>query len=353
MIGSRFPCLLSILVILPLFLTQTSHSQENDLKKIENLSQKVGGLYKQKRFAEAIPLAEEILAVLRKELGPEHPETAQALNNLGELYRAVGDYSKAEMLFKEALSIGEKTLGPEHPGVAIILKNMAGLYKSIGYHEKSLEMKEKALRILNSQKDLGKAKTEDRKEFSKELGPRASQGVPASDDKASIVKPEPKTNVVGPGVGKSKAATSYPYSIQLGSFRTMERVKKAISGYKKNDLTPFWVRVDLKEKGIWYRVFTGYFEDKEQAVRFRRKYGLKGSIIWKTQFAILIGVYSAEDELEVEIPALKNLGVSPYIIKDQGGSSRLFVGAFTTKIPAEAQSKRLQSKGVRGQVVKR
>ena len=35
--------------------------------------------------------------------GPEHPETADALNNLGLLFKKTGDYAKAEPLYQEAL----------------------------------------------------------------------------------------------------------------------------------------------------------------------------------------------------------------------------------------------------------
>ncbi len=44
-------------------------------------------------------------------LGQEHPDTATSLNNLAELYKAMGDYAKAEPLYRRALAIREKALG--------------------------------------------------------------------------------------------------------------------------------------------------------------------------------------------------------------------------------------------------
>ena len=45
-------------------------------------------------------------------LGPEHPDVARSLNNLAGLYRAQGQYAKAEPLYQRALGIREKALVP-------------------------------------------------------------------------------------------------------------------------------------------------------------------------------------------------------------------------------------------------
>ena len=47
-------------------------------------------------------------------LGPEHPDTAQSLDNIAKLYQE-GKYAKAELLQHRALVIREKVLGPKHP----------------------------------------------------------------------------------------------------------------------------------------------------------------------------------------------------------------------------------------------
>jgi len=52
-------------------------------------------------------------------------DVAWSLNGLAELYRAEGQYAKAEPLFQRALAILEKALGPDHPNVAICLENYA------------------------------------------------------------------------------------------------------------------------------------------------------------------------------------------------------------------------------------
>jgi tetratricopeptide (TPR) repeat protein len=48
-------------------------------------------------------------------LGAEHPHTATSLNNLGRLFRDLGQPDKAEPLFLRAIAAGDQTLGAEHP----------------------------------------------------------------------------------------------------------------------------------------------------------------------------------------------------------------------------------------------
>ena len=86
--------------------------------KAVELEKRVVALYQAGKYAEAIPLAQQVLAIEEKALGPDHPNVAVALNNLAELYTAQGRYADAEPLYKRSLAIYEKTLGPDHPDVA-------------------------------------------------------------------------------------------------------------------------------------------------------------------------------------------------------------------------------------------
>ncbi len=78
------------------------------------------------------------------ELGPEHPDVAQSLNNLAALYQAQGRYAEAEPLYKRSLAILEKALGPEHPDVAQSLENYASLLRETKREDKAEEMETRA-----------------------------------------------------------------------------------------------------------------------------------------------------------------------------------------------------------------
>ena len=82
----------------------------------------------QGRYAEAEPLHKRSLAIVENAVGPDHSYAAAVLNNLAELYYAQGRYPEAEPLYKRALAIREKALGPEHPAVGQSLNNLSGLY---------------------------------------------------------------------------------------------------------------------------------------------------------------------------------------------------------------------------------
>ena len=70
-------------------------------------------------------------------LGEEHPSYANALNNLADLHRLMGDFARAEPLYIKSRKIRKKVLGEEHPDYAITLNKLAGLYSSIGDYARS------------------------------------------------------------------------------------------------------------------------------------------------------------------------------------------------------------------------
>ena len=86
-----------LLIVLPVLSAspEALYSQENELEKANVLNVKVEQLYKQGRYTEALPLAQQILEIREKVLGPEHPDTATSLDNFAVLYESLGDYPKA------------------------------------------------------------------------------------------------------------------------------------------------------------------------------------------------------------------------------------------------------------------
>src|SRR5690606_33023899 len=88
----------------------------------------LAGLYLiQSRYAEAEPLYRRALAIWEKTRGPEHPDTADAVNALAVIYYRQGRDAGAEPLYRRALAISEKVLGLEHPRTAISLANLGRL----------------------------------------------------------------------------------------------------------------------------------------------------------------------------------------------------------------------------------
>jgi cell division protein FtsN len=131
------------------------------------------------------------------------------------------------------------------------------------------------------------------------------------------------------------------------------RAKTAISVYSKKGLSPYCSKVDFNEKGIWFRVFAGHFQDRENAEKYKKSHRLKEGTVKKTAYANLIGTYTHPRELENRQLSLRRLGYFPYVIRGGNGESRLYVGAFITKEGAEQQYHDLKSSGIQSQIVKR
>ena len=109
-------------------------------------------LQSQGDLAGARPYYERALAIREKALGPDHPDTATSLNNLGYLLREQGDPAGARPYYERALAINEKALGPDHPDTATSLNNLGYLLREQGdpagarpYYERALAINEKAL----------------------------------------------------------------------------------------------------------------------------------------------------------------------------------------------------------------
>jgi len=104
----------------------------NPLTWVEAASQVAWILDEQGNHGEAEPLLRSIVRVMERTLGPESPEVAASLNNLGRTLRETGRLEKAETLYRRALTIAENACGEKHPQVAICLNNLAGLLRAMG-----------------------------------------------------------------------------------------------------------------------------------------------------------------------------------------------------------------------------
>ncbi len=71
------------------------------------------------------PYLEHTLAIREKALGPDHPDTAQSLNDLGNLCFYEGDLPASASYLRQALRIWEKRLGLNHPDSQTAKDNLA------------------------------------------------------------------------------------------------------------------------------------------------------------------------------------------------------------------------------------
>ena len=84
--------------------------QSDVLELAKHLNAEVKRMYQEGRYAEAIPVAEQALAIYEKAFGPDHPDVTTAINNLALLYEVKGDYTSAVSLFTKSTEISEHYL---------------------------------------------------------------------------------------------------------------------------------------------------------------------------------------------------------------------------------------------------
>jgi tetratricopeptide (TPR) repeat protein len=174
--------------------SEVAHSDANMGGCANFLNRAAGYFHGRAAYSEARPLYERALAICEKVFGPEHSNTAHALqglglllvnqgalvaarpllerslrideqahgaeslsvagdlNSLALLFHLQGDLAAAEPRFRRALAIREKELGPDHPSTARTLNNLALVIKDQGdlaaarsLLERTLEICEKAL----------------------------------------------------------------------------------------------------------------------------------------------------------------------------------------------------------------
>ncbi|MFN9644918.1 MAG: tetratricopeptide repeat protein, partial [Cyanobacteriota bacterium] len=99
-------------------------------------------------YSDARRWHEQGLTECEERLGPEHPGTATALNNLAALLQATNRLSEAEPLMRRALAIAEASDGNDHPNVATALNNLAQLLQDTNRLEEAEPLMVRVVEIV-------------------------------------------------------------------------------------------------------------------------------------------------------------------------------------------------------------
>ena len=97
------------------------------------------------RVDEAISLHEQTLAARERVLGPDHPDTLNSRSNLAAAYRAAGRLDEAVSLHEQTLAASERVLGPDHPDTLNSRNNVAAAYRAAGRLDEAVSLHEQTL----------------------------------------------------------------------------------------------------------------------------------------------------------------------------------------------------------------
>ena len=107
----------------------------------------------QKKFEDALPLAEQSVVYWEKFLPPEHTDLSAFWIQLGQIKDGAGKADEAEALFRKALKSDEENFGENHPVVA---RDLTVLAASLRARKKDSEAKDLEKRALSIEKKMDK-----------------------------------------------------------------------------------------------------------------------------------------------------------------------------------------------------
>jgi tetratricopeptide (TPR) repeat protein len=156
----------------------------------------------------------------------------------------------------------------------------------------------------------------------------------------------------------SKLRRTYPYTIQISSYREKEKSNtKAMELRKAGDMA-FTSYADIPGKGVWHRIFIGFYtseSEAEKAAAKLKKRNFPYADVRIMPYAVQAGSSESDQELKKIEADLMAKGYIPQIAPDRNDSrkSRLLIGAFKTEEKAEVVAKRLKEKGFNAKIVRR
>ncbi len=141
------------------------------------------------------------------------------------------------------------------------------------------------------------------------------------------------------------------YALQLGSFRTKERASRSVAQYRRKAIPAHWQAVEEEQ---WYRVLTGKFESRNQAVQYREVHQLKDARVIHAPWTVRV-LPGRPDLTEAEILRfISEIGYDSLMETGLSGDNKIYTGLFVSVEDAAVTAKRINSSGqILAQVVAR
>jgi tetratricopeptide (TPR) repeat protein len=127
-----------------LYTTHLGRDHPETIKSMGNLA----SMYHQLgRYADALKLREETLALAKAKLGPDHPNALRSANNLANSYAFLGRHGDALKLREETLALMKAKFGPDAPETLTGMMNLANSHAALGRHTDALKLHEEVLAL--------------------------------------------------------------------------------------------------------------------------------------------------------------------------------------------------------------
>ncbi|XP_046849012.1 uncharacterized protein LOC124442557 [Xenia sp. Carnegie-2017] len=90
---------------------------------------------------------ERAMEIQTKAFGPDHVNIATTYNNLGLVYHDMKQYEIAKDFYEQAIEIQTKAFGPDNVNIATTYSNLGSIYTEIGDYEKAKDFYERAMKV--------------------------------------------------------------------------------------------------------------------------------------------------------------------------------------------------------------
>jgi tetratricopeptide (TPR) repeat protein len=122
-------------------------ADQSELAAVLRQQDETESLRRQGRHAEAEPLLRRMLAVRRRILGEDHPQTAESRDQLAVSLDGQGKYDETDALLRDVLAIRLRTLGDDHPQSAESYVKLAANLDNRGKSVEAEPLHQKAMAI--------------------------------------------------------------------------------------------------------------------------------------------------------------------------------------------------------------
>jgi tetratricopeptide (TPR) repeat protein len=117
------------------------------------LDRRFNELQDARRYAEALPVAQQILAAYDQMFAPDDPRLASPLYVFANFYRTLRRTNDAVALYKRAIAIREKAEGPDAVGVGQILVALGNTYGEDGSYAEAEPLLKRAIAIAEKSRN--------------------------------------------------------------------------------------------------------------------------------------------------------------------------------------------------------
>ncbi len=124
-----------------------------------------------------------------------------------------------------------------------------------------------------------------------------------------------------------------PYSLHVGSFQSEASALETATRLERAGWTAYVAPVELGERGLWHRVYTGAYADSAAAGDALRSLTGRGLVpegaVRETPLTFLLGVYPTREEAERRRADLRGRGIPAYVAGRD--PARVYAGAYATR----------------------